>query len=100
VKSCTAKTGGAQTARRGNPAVDKVPPVSRDDRFTITFPVQPKVTQSTFMSQYGYSLPSRVYTADSGKSRFVVTVVDYNGIQPLGEARAKACPAGASATRS
>ncbi|HXD19723.1 MAG TPA: hypothetical protein VN654_22065 [Vicinamibacterales bacterium] len=69
--------------------------VSKDDRFTITFPAQPKVTQSTFMSQYGYALPSRVYSADSGKSRFVVTVVDYNGVQALGEARAKACPPGA-----
>ena len=69
--------------------------VSRDDRFTITFPAQPKITQTTFKSQYGYSLPSRVYTADSGKSHFAVTVVDYNGIQALGEARAKACPPGA-----
>ena len=60
--------------------------VSRDDRFTITFPAQPKVTQTPFMSQYGYSLPARVYTADSGKSHFAVTVVDYKGIQALGEA--------------
>jgi hypothetical protein len=72
--------------------------VSRDDRFTIEFPAQPKVTQTTFKSQYGYDLPARVYTADAtgaAKGRYQVTVVDYNGIQAMGEERAKHCPPGA-----
>jgi hypothetical protein len=72
--------------------------VSKDDRFTIEFPATPKVTQSTFKSQYGYDLPSRVYSADAsgaGKGHYQVTVVDYNGIQAMGEERARHCPAGA-----
>ena len=39
--------------------------VNRDDRFTIEFPTQPKVTATTFMSQYGYSLPAHVYESDA-----------------------------------
>ena len=69
--------------------------VSRDDRFTITFPAQPAVTTTTFKSQYGYMLPARVYSADVGKGHYVVTVVDYNNIRAMGEERAKGCPAGA-----
>jgi len=72
--------------------------VSKDDRFTIEFPAQPKVTETTFKSQYGYTLPARVYSADAtgaAKGHYQVTVVDYNGIQAMGEARAKACPPGA-----
>ena len=35
--------------------------VSREDRFTITFPVQPTVTQTTYKSQFGADLPARIY---------------------------------------
>src|SRR5678815_5949755 len=41
---------------------DYVQYVSRDDRFTILFPTQPKVTETTFTSQYGYCL---LYTSPS-----------------------------------
>ena len=44
--------------------------VSRDDRFTITFPVKPKVTQTTYKSQFGSDLPARIYSAQQGQSRF------------------------------
>ena len=79
-------------------AQDYVQYVSSDDRFTILFPVQPKVTTTTFMSQYGYSLPARVYAADAtgaAKGHYQVTVVDYSGIQAMGEERARHCPPGA-----
>lgn len=72
--------------------------VSKDDRFTIEFPAQPKVAETTFTSQYGYPLPARVYSADAtgaAKGHYQVTVVDYNGIQAMGEERAKHCPPGA-----
>ena len=72
--------------------------VSKDDRFTILFPTQPKVTETTFKSQYGYDLPARIYEADAvgaAKGHYKVTVVDYNGIRAMGEERAKHCPVGA-----
>src|SRR5262245_58125469 len=73
--------------------------VSQQDRFGATFPVQPKVTETTFKSQFGSMLPARVYSAESGQSRFSVTVVDYNNIEAISTERAKSCPAGAETCR-
>ena len=65
------------------------------DGFKIDFPGQPKMTETTWTSEYGYKLPARVYTADRGKERYSMTVVDYNPIQQQGIERRKNCPAGA-----
>jgi len=73
--------------------------VSREDRFGVTFPVQPTVTETTYTSQFGASLPARVYSAEPGRGRYVVTVVDYSTIEPLLTAKAKSCPPGAEACR-
>ena len=73
--------------------------VSQQDRFGATFPVQPKMTETTFKSQFGSMLPARVYTAESGQSRFSVTVVDYNNIEAISTERAKSCPVGAETCR-
>ena len=37
--------------------------VSRDDRFTINFPGPPRIAETTYTSQFGADLPSRVYSA-------------------------------------
>src|SRR6266404_9334151 len=68
---------------------------SREDRFTCLFPVQPKVTETTYLSQHEANLPARVYTATQGKSTYKVTVVDYNQARPILAEKAKSCPAGA-----
>jgi hypothetical protein len=68
---------------------------SREDRVTCLFPTQPKVTQTTYLSQHEANLPARVYTATQGKSTFKVTVVDYNQAQRILTEKAKSCPAGA-----
>jgi len=68
---------------------------SKDDRFGVTFPTQPKVEQMMWKSQFGSMLPARVYTSDSGNSHFKVTVVDYNNIEAIAAERAKSCPEGA-----
>jgi hypothetical protein len=73
--------------------------VSREDRVTVTFPVQPTVTQSTYKSQFGAELPARVYSAQQGQSRFSMTVADYSRIVPILTEKAKSCPAGAEACR-
>jgi hypothetical protein len=73
--------------------------VNREDGFKIVFPGQPRVQQTTYTSQQGYTLPARIYSAESGQQRFLVTVVDYRGIEQQGIARAKACPAGAEPCR-
>lgn len=68
---------------------------SREDRFTCLFPTQPKVTQTTYLSQHEANLPSRIYTAEQGQSKYSVTVVDYNQARRILTEKAKSCPAGA-----
>src|SRR5262245_33599072 len=70
---------------------------SMQDRFSIVFPAQPKVTNTTYTSEFKSMLPARVYSVDQGQSHFKVTVVDYNNIQAIATEQAKACPPGAEA---
>ena len=69
--------------------------VSKEDGFSTNFPGAPTVTQSTYKSQFGADLPSRVYSAPLGRSRFSMTVVDYRSIEKLLTEKAKSCPPGA-----
>ena len=86
VVSCLPLVGFAQ---------DWVEFTSVDDGFRIAFPGKPQVQQTTYTSQYGYTLPAKVYSVTSGPQRFSVTVVDYRGIEQ--QAVAKACPNGRDA---
>lgn len=69
------------------------------DGFTINFPGQPKIAESTWTSQANYTLPMRVYSAEKGRERYALTVVDYSGIEQMGIERAKTCPPGNSNCR-
>lgn len=73
--------------------------VSRQDGFSINFPGQPRITETTWRSQLGYTLPARVYSAERGAERFTATVVDYTSLEQQGIARSKACPPGNSQCR-
>lgn len=66
---------------------------SRTDRFTVNFPGEPAVAQTTYTSEYGADLPARVYSAARGDERFSVTVVDYRPVEELLTAKAEDCPA-------
>ena len=50
--------------------------VSKQDGFKVDFPGQPKITETTWKSQLGYTLPGRVYSADKGREHYSLTVVD------------------------
>ena len=67
---------------------------SREERITCLFPGQPKVTETTWVSEYGAILPARLYSAAQGQSRYSLTVVDYNPVERLMVEKSKACPAG------
>jgi hypothetical protein len=67
--------------------------VSKEDRFTGNFPGQPRVTQTTYTTQYGAELPTRVYSAEKGKSRYALTVVDYSQIEKVLTEKAQKCAA-------
>src|SRR5947207_11127114 len=72
---------------------------SREDRFTCNFPTQPKVTQTTYVSQHEAELPARTYSAIQGQSRYSLTVVDYTQAQRILTEKAKSCPVGAEPCR-
>jgi hypothetical protein len=64
---------------------------SRADLFAVNFPSEPKVQEITYSTEFGIKLPGRVYRADSGASRYSVTVVDYSDAEKLHTARADEC---------
>lgn len=66
-----------------------------EDGFEVNFPGKPKVENTTWVSQYRYNLPAKVFSASHGKEQYKVTVIDYRPVLKLGEERAKQCPAGA-----
>jgi hypothetical protein len=65
--------------------------ISQQDSFSVNFPVQPEVRDIAYPSEYGVTLPGRLYTAVDGKSRYSVTVVDYSNVQKLHADRLKGC---------
>jgi hypothetical protein len=67
---------------------------SREERITCLFPAQPKVTETTWVSEYGAILPARLYSATQGQRRYSLTVVDYNPVERLMVEKSKACPPG------
>jgi hypothetical protein len=68
--------------------------VNQQDAFTVNFPGQPRISEITWKSQLGFTLPARVYSAEKGKERFSVTVVNYQPLEAQGIARWKTCPPG------
>ena len=68
--------------------------VNQQDTFTVNFPGQPRISEITWTSQLGFMLPARVYSAEKGKERFSVTVVNYQPLEAQGIARWKTCPPG------
>src|SRR5688572_33309361 len=56
---------------------------SREDRFTANFPGQPKIAETTWVSEYGAPLRARVYSGESGQSRYSITVVDYSPVERI-----------------
>ena len=77
---------GSQVAR--DTSLDWDEYTNTGDGFKINFPGQPKVTEGTWTSQLNYMLPMRVYSAEKGREKYSVTVVDYSGIEQLGAERA------------
>jgi hypothetical protein len=66
---------------------------NQPDLFTINFPGQPKMKDITYETEYSIKLPGRLYSSDTGRNRYSVTVVDYNNLEKLEGERVKACKA-------
>jgi hypothetical protein len=66
--------------------------VGKLDYFSINFPGQPKVEETTYPDEYRLApLPARAYTADQGRNHYKVTVVDYRGVPKMHAARNQQC---------
>ena len=50
--------------------------VSTDDGFSANFPGQPGVEVTTYATEYGQTLPARVYSGADSLGRYSTTVVD------------------------
>jgi hypothetical protein len=68
---------------------------SKEERFTVTFPGKPTITETTWTSEYGAVLPARVYSVTGISGRHTLTVVDYRPIERILLEKAKTCPPGA-----
>ena len=66
---------------------------SKADLFGVNFPSEPRVQDVAYPTEFGISLPGRLYSADQGQSRYSVTVVDYNDCEKIHTARAAQCKA-------
>lgn len=66
--------------------------VSKLDFFSINFPSEPTVRDTTYPDEYRLPpLPARVYTADQGRNHYTVTVVDYRNVPKMHAARNVQC---------
>jgi len=63
--------------------------------FGVNFPGQPAVEDSDWESQFGATLPARIYRADTPRGDYSITVVDYREIEAILTAQAADCPPGA-----
>ena len=73
------------------PAQEWIQFVSKADLFGVNFPSEPKTQEIGFATEFGITLPARVYTADAGASRYVVTVVDYADAEKIHTTRVDQC---------
>ena len=46
-----------------------------DDRFSVDFPTEPSVEETTYETEYGYTLPARIYTAEDDFGTYSVLAV-------------------------
>ena len=62
-----------------------------DDRFSIDFPTDPSIDESTYETEYGFTLPARIYTAEDNFGIYSVTAVDWSEAEALHAEAYEAC---------
>ena len=62
-----------------------------DDRFSVDFPTDPSVQETTYETEYGFTLPARIYSAEDGFGTYSVTAVDWSEAEALHAAAYEAC---------
>jgi hypothetical protein len=64
---------------------------SQKDFFSINFPGEPTVRDITYKSHYEGMYPAREYSWTDGKSKYIITVVDYRNAAEIFKERVKSC---------
>ena len=57
--------------------------VDREQFFSVNFPAEPQVGEIPYASEYGATIPARVYSVRNGESLHSVTVVDFTQAQRI-----------------
>ena len=69
--------------------------VSKEDRFTTVFPGKPTLSMGTWLTEYGVTLPAKIYTSSGMGGHHTLTVVDYTPVERVLAEKAHQCPPGA-----
>jgi hypothetical protein len=64
---------------------------SREDFFIVNFPGEPTVRDITYPTEYGITVPARVYSVGDRSNRYSVTVVDYSTAERIHTERSRTC---------
>src|SRR5712692_3965751 len=64
---------------------------SPTDYFSINFPIDPKIENITYTTEFGINLPGRVYTSQEGSNHYSVTAIDYTDAAKMHAERSKKC---------
>ena len=56
--------------------------INREDQFSVNFPAQPEISDFSYLTATGWSVPGRLFEADEGDARYAVSVVNYAGAAP------------------
>ena len=66
---------------------------SRQDFFSVNFPAEPAIRDITHTSEYGLTLPGRVYSVEDATGKYSVTAIDYTQAETMHLERQATCKA-------
>jgi hypothetical protein len=64
---------------------------SQPDFFSVNFPGEPSVQIISYATEYGITVPGRVYSSVDGPNRYSVTAIDFTGARKIHEERSRKC---------
>jgi hypothetical protein len=56
--------------------------INREDQFSVNFPSQPEVSDFSYLTANGWSIPGRLFETHEGASLYTVTFANYSGSAP------------------
>lgn len=66
---------------------------SRQDFFSVNFTGQPTIREIKYESEYGLTLPGRVYSVEDATGKYLVTAIDYSQVEKMHLERQAKCKA-------